>query len=85
MSTYHRSDSFGIRIEISGSIVDLVTLSDAVDLLIDFGAVMVTLLSGTGHGELDSTWMPGANTGNLTKTFVSLTGKLLSVPTRSHT
>ena len=41
---------------------------------------MVTLLSNSGHGELNPAWMSSTNTSNLPKTLVSLPGKLLGVP-----
>merc|ERR1740128_1200610 len=67
------------------AILHLVTLSDPVDLLVDLGTVMESLLSSPGNGELDSARMPGSNTSNLPQTLVSLPGQLLCVPTGSHT
>ena len=83
--SYHRGDALCIRVKFSGCIVEILPLSDAVDLLIDLGTVVVTLLTGTSHRELNSTGMPRSDTGNLAETFVCLTGKLLSVPTRGDT
>jgi len=59
--------------------------SDTVDLLVDFGSVMVSLLTGSSDGESNSRWMPGSNTGDLSETFVGLSGKFLCVPSRSDT
>ncbi len=58
---------------------------DVIDLLVDLGTVMVALLTGTSDSVLDTAGMPGADTSDLAKTFVSLARQLLSVPTRSDT
>jgi len=34
------------------------TVTDSVDLLVDLCTMMVTLLTGTSHGVLYTTWMP---------------------------
>lgn len=57
----------------------------AVDLLVDLGTVMVSLLTSTGHTELNSARMPSSNTGNLTQTFVCLPGQFLTVPSGCYT
>jgi len=56
-------------------------LSDTVDLLVDFCSMMVSFLTGSSDCELDSRWMPSADTSNLSKSFVGLSRKFLAVPT----
>lgn len=59
--------------------------ADSVDLLVDLSSVMVSLLTRSSNGEGDSGWMPGTNTGDLSETLVSLSGKLLGVPSAGDT
>lgn len=67
------------------AILGVDAFADAVDLLVDLGTVMVSLLTGTGHTELNSARMPCSNTGNLTQTFVRLPGQFLAVPSGCYT
>ena len=62
-----------------------VSLSDAVDLLVDHGTVMVTFLTGTGDLELDVGRMPRTDTGDLTETTMGLTGQAGNTPTSNDT
>ena len=41
------------------------TLSESEDLLVHFGSVMVTRLTGSGNSPSDSFWMPGTDTTDL--------------------
>merc|ERR1719320_2111725 len=87
-----RGDALVSGVKLGGSVVlhQLAILgvdasSDAVDLLVDLSAVMVTLLTSTGNGELHTAGVPSTNTGDLAQTLVCLAWQLLCVPTGSHT
>ena len=67
------------------SVFSVDAVPDAVNLLVDFRAVMVALLSGPGHGELNPAGMPCSNTRNLPQTLVRLPWQLLTVPPGGHT
>lgn len=77
-----RSDLLRGKIELS---LDVSILSDLVDLLVDLGSVMVSVLTGTGDAEANARWMPGTDTGDLTETLVGLTGKAGGSPTGGDT
>ena len=48
------------------------SITDIVDLFVDLGTMVVSLLTSTSNGVLDTARMPGSNTGDPTKTFVGL-------------
>jgi len=90
--TTHRSDGFVCEIGLSCSVVldEFATVlvdsfTDSVDLLVDLGTVMVTLLTRSGDRVGYSGWMPCTNASDLPQTFVGLARKLLGVPTGSDT
>merc|ERR1712160_194442 len=67
-------DGISVAHGVVGASVDG-TGSNAVDLLMDLGTGMVTLLSTTSNSPLDCGWMPRSNTGDLTETSMRLTVK----------
>ena len=67
------------------SVLGVEAVPHVVDLLVDLGTMMVTLLTSTSNSELDTGWMPGSYTSNLAETLVRLAGQFLSVPTGSYT
>ena len=71
-------------IEFGGGIVLLSSLSDAVNSLVHFSSMMVTVLTSTRDSELDTARMPSSNTGNLAETLVGLTRKTSGSPTGGH-
>merc|ERR1719203_770834 len=60
-------------------------LADHVNLLVDLGTVVETVLTSAGNGELHARRVPGTDTGDLAETAVSLTGKTGDAPTGNHT
>lgn len=46
------------KIELGGGIGGVRSLSDSVDLLVHLGSLMVTELTASGNGPLDSGWVP---------------------------
>lgn len=63
----------------------VITLTNAVNLVVDRGTVMVTHLTGTGNSPLDVGRVPSSDTSDLAETLVSLTRELLGAPTGGDT
>lgn len=60
-------------------------LADSVNLVVDRGTVVVTVLTSTGNRPLDVVRVPSTNTSNLAETLVRLARKLLGAPTLGDT
>ena len=63
----------------------MISVPNAVNLFVDFGSVMVTLLTDASDRVGHAGRMPCSNTSHFTKTLVRLTGQLLDVPTGDNT
>mmetsp|Transcript_5725 Transcript_5725/g.18643 ORF Transcript_5725/g.18643 Transcript_5725/m.18643 type:complete len:458 (-) Transcript_5725:10-1383(-) len=57
-------------------------LADAVDFLVHFRAMVVSVLAGSGDGERDAGRMPGADAGDLPEAAVGLAGEAGDAPAR---
>jgi len=80
-----RSDGLLGDIDLSGGVVISITLTNAVDLVVDGSTVVVSHLTGAGNSPLDVARVPSTNTGDLSETLVCLTRKLLGTPTGGDT
>jgi len=60
-------------------------LADHVNLLVNLGSVVVTLLTSASNLEVDAGRVPRADTSDLAETTVSLAWKSGDTPTRHHT
>merc|ERR1719517_426432 len=63
----------------------VVLLSDAVDLLVDLCAVVVSVLTSTRDLELHASRMPRSDTGDLAETTMGLARETGHTPTRHDT
>lgn len=66
---------------LGGCVGWILPVSNSIDLLVDFGAMVVSFLSGPSDRELDSAGMPGTNAGHFSQSLVSLTRQFLTMPT----
>jgi len=83
----HRCDSLLSEIVLTLCIVRIVTgsLAHPIDLLVNLGTVMVTMLTCTRDLELDTGRMPCANASNLSETTVCLAWQACASPTCDDT
>jgi len=61
------------------------TSTNTVDLLVELGTAMVTVLTSTSDRPLDGSGMPGTDTTDLTETSMGLTGKAVNLETGDNT
>ena len=83
--TSHGRDTLFSQISLSLARSLVVLLSNTVDLLVEFGTVEVSILTGTGNGSGNTGRMPRSNTGDLTKTTMGLSWKTRDTPTSGNT
>lgn len=82
---YLRSDLLLGVIKLSCGVVLSGALANTVNLVVDRGTVMVSVLTSTSNSPLDVRWMPGTNTSDLSETLVCLSRKLLGSPSAGNT
>lgn len=63
----------------------IITLTNSVNLVVDRGSVVETVLTGSGNSPHNVGWMPSTNTSNLSQTSVGLSWKLLGSPSVGDT
>ena len=83
--TTHGCDALLSKVGRGGSVVLLALLANAVDLLVELGTVMVTVLTRSGHSVRKTARVPRTNASNLAQTTVGLTGKACGTPTGGNT
>ena len=76
----HGVDALLGEIVLSGRGLGIASLSDAVDLLVDLRAVVVSVLSSAGGGVAHARRMPRSDARNLPETLVGLAGKAGDAP-----
>jgi len=81
----HGCDGLLGEIRLGGSALVVALLADAQHTLVDLGAVVVTHLTRTSHGEADTSRMPCTNASNLAETTVSLAREAGDTPTSNDT
>jgi len=75
----------GTVVEVDFTVFGFVAGTKSVDLLVDLNSMMVTFLSSSSNGVRYSRWMPGSDTGDLSETSMSFSGKFLGTPSAGDT
>lgn len=83
--TTHGGDGLLGAVKLSGTVRLVVTTADSVDLVVDGSSVVVTVLTGTGNSPLNVGRMPSTDTGDLSQTTMSLSGKSGGTPSVGNT
>jgi len=80
----HRCDVLFGQVVLGRARFSVALLTHAVDLLVDFGTVVVSLLTSAGHSARHARRVPCSNTSNLAQTLVSLARKTGNTPTADN-
>lgn len=78
-------DCGGTIVDVSNTVLGLVSLSKSVNLLVDLDSVVVTLLTASSNCEADSRRMPSTNTSDLSETTMRLSGQFFGSPSAGYT
>lgn len=84
----HRSDVLFSDISLSGSVVlgsTSFSLSDSVDLFVEFGSVEITFLTSSGNSPGNSRGMPSSDTSDLSVTSVRFLLQVSNTPSLDNT
>jgi hypothetical protein len=75
----------GTVVEVDNTVFGFVAGAESVDLLVDLNSMVVTFLTSSSNGVRHSRWMPGSDTGDLSETSMSFSGKFLGTPSAGDT
>jgi len=81
----NRGDALLGEIRLSRSGLNVTLLANAKDSLVDFGTVVITLLTSTSDSVSDSGRVPSSNTGDLSQSTVSLSWESGDTPSSNNT
>ena len=79
----HGGDGLLGEVELGGTAILGRAVANAVDLLVDLGAVVISVLTGTGDGPADTRRVPRSNAGDLSETLMRLAREAASTPASS--
>lgn len=72
----HWVDIFLGQIELCGGVGGIASLSYSVDFFVHLCSLVITELTASGNGPLDSAWVPGSDTTNFSESSMGLSGQL---------